>query len=775
MTFTKKHNPGCGCCECEGTPISLYYRIPEGETEYFRTRKNRYTASAFVDFESYNSTWDEVAGSWDKRYYQTLANQRDYTPRRAHGLMTEDDDALLVYKQLDQNQQRSVVTVFLPWINDEFPDYSEQAVKSDAEIKVVCAYQDTNNYLFAKIRFKRRTALPSFTGSYSEDLKRGADKVSEIEFYERSAGTDTKIGETRYFYSFEGPWGSNGRNYGNRTRMEGNSPIVIEWCYVPEAYQTDGKMTVTIYSNEYNGLDREYNNSKGSLFDFKDEYPGLHWWGGALPSNRQGHHIFTEEMNASGTMVGFGTGTIVAKPSDDELSKRDDSIYTSFNKGVVFEKFGNYLHNKENGACPKCAQGCVPHATGFWQVSTSVDAHLRRQVDAEFIYTGQYEKLPSTNDDLNFVNDRPLDDTNEEYAEIRANNSETKWITYSEVAKAVDHTFKLVFHTKGVDESTHEISLVFDYLDENNYHRLHFSGVMSDPAEGDEDHFDYQTAATVQLYKMSGGSESTVGDSATATLNHQGIEIGVCTMTGEVQIWLGEWVANLHGWGDTNGVLEHEMRNTTLHGGVRQGFMTHTTSDDDVIQAPNMAVYERRPTCYPCAKTRCDGCGNIPSFYKLEIAWGYWGWSGNWWDGTSRRTWITKPHPSEGPFHAECRELDGTYIVPKTADCVFELANDKFKFWFKLVRSRWGNTLEGDMQMWINDDEQYISFIQEPSISGDHIGSWGLAYDCGLPHNFTVYSNPNPFLFGNLDPVKCHFYSWAFFTDMHYRVRIIRE
>jgi hypothetical protein len=773
MTFTKKHNPGCGCCECEGDPIRLQYRIPDGETEYFRTQYNGYAVSGFDNFESYNSTWDEISGSWTKRYYQTINDKRDDTPDRSHGLMTEDDDALLIYKPLDQNQQRSVVTVALPWINDEFPDYSQYSSKSDCEIKVVSAYQDANNYLYAKIRFKRRDGLPMWYGSFSEELRRGSDKICEIEFYERSAGTDTKIGDTRYWYQTEGALGrATGSGGGVSSARRYPTPIVIEWCYVPETYDNDGKMTVSIYSNLYG---RQYRNKNlpNNLFDFKDEH-GF-WWGPNRANEQQGHWIFSEEMNSTGTQVGFGTGTIHEAPTDDEVTnKRNVSYFNYFNKGVVFESFGNYLHNKENGACPQCARGCVPHTTGT-DFDDANYPYLARELELEYRLRGQYEKLPSTNDDLNLTLYGGIHGTLK-YAEVKANNADTKWITYSEVRQTKDHNHFLWFYLDGEEDSTFEISLVFDYLDDDNYHRLHFSGTLTAPGEGGFGRRpDLQTTATLQLYKMTGGSEATVGDEATVTLNHQWIYLSVCTLSNQLQFGIGEFDAMSAGWdywANTNGILETEMRNTSYHGGVRQGFMTHTTSDDDVIQAPQLSVFERRKNCSPCNETVCENCGNAPSFYKIVIEWGRMQYSYNEW-GIRTGTWRTDRRDGDDPNN--CRNLDGTYIATRTADCVYELEHDKFKFWLKLTKNNRLNSLDADVQMWIEQDGVFLPLLNQSGVAGRKtINEHWLAQDCSLPHDFTMYSGTGAGWWG-MHEIKCHSFSWWEFNEWFYRVRVVRE
>ena len=758
MTFTKKHSPGCGCCECEGDPFHLLYRIPDGETEYFRTRYTGNAVSGFDDFESYNSTWDEISGSWTKRFYQTINDYQNDTPDRSHGLMTEDDDALLIYKPIDQNQQRSVVAVALPWINDLYPDYSQYSSKSDCEIKVVSAYQDSNNYLYAKIRFKRRDGLPSWYGSFSEELRRGSDKICEIEFYKRSAGTDTKVGDTRYWFQNEGPLGL-------RRRPE---PIVIEWCYIPETDDNDGKMTVTIYSNLYN---RKYNNKK-SLFDFKNEH--LAYWGppaAKLAREGQGHWIFSENMNCSGTKVGFGTGTIHESPTTDEVeNKRSTAKFLYFNKGVVFEAFGNYLHNQESGACPECARGCVPHTTGIITYESSY-AYLARELELEYRLVGQYETIPSTSDDLNFsLFDPPFGTL--KYAEIKANNADTKWITYSEVKQTENHNYMLWFYLDGEEDSTFEISLVFDYLDDDNYHRLQFSATLAEQSlTGWGRRPDLQTDATLQLYKMTDGSEESIGGEVSVTLNHQWVVISVCTLPEKLQIGLGELDDTGGHWESNNGIVETEIRSTTYHGGVRQGFMAHNTSDDDIIQSPEMSVFERRPHCSPCNETVCQDCA-APSFYKVIIEWGRMVYNYNEW-GIRAGTWKTD---DDGGVRVDnCRDLDGTYIATRTAACIYEFENDNLKFWLKLSKTNQRYTLEADVQVWIDQDPWgFIPLVQRPAVRGrTPLNENWLVEQCSLPHDFVVYSTNS--IHSEVIRVNCHKFSMLDFNNWGYRIRIVRE
>ena len=783
MTFTKKHNPGCGCCECEGVPTELYYRIPEGEEDYVRTKYgNYYGIKSFTDYETYNSTWNELSGTWTKRYYQTVEDATyPRTPDFPHGLMTEDDDAILIYKPLDQNHQRSVVTVHPPWVNDytptSYPQYSSTQF-CDFEMVLICAYQDANNYLFAKLRIRRRTELALFSSDPEE--KKGNDKYSEIEFYERSAGTDTKIGETRFWYTDEGPDGSYSKI------INAGFPMVLEWCYTPETYDNDGKMAVTIYAARRHDSGRQENlyGSGTNLFSFKDGFYDLHVFQG---NTQQGHWSFTQEMNGTGTQVGFGTGTIHVAPGDTELTARRSADWIHLehtNKGLVFEKFGNYLHNKENGACPKCQEGCVPHTTGVGirQEWSHGQANLKRSRNAKYIYKYQYEKIPSTNDDLNFVSDGQND-----YAVITANNADTKWISYHEVKHAKNHNYSLRFFLAfdedddDLTDNDYEISLVFDYKDDNNYHRLKFTATLVFATGSSFDVFE-QTDVTLQLYKVTGGSESAVGDAITATLNHQYIHLVVCTLTDQVQIGLGEADHEWQRFSDSDGILHTEMIATTLHDGKRFGFATGSTVDDDnQIQSPVFAVMERRKYCRECSKTICEGCGNAPAFYKVIIEFGRQVASWDWWLGQWRVHRFDTNIP-DGCDRYSCQVTNGTYLATKTSDCVYEFENDNVKFWLKLNRARWSNTLNADVQVWRkyfvdNPDNEKAAIASEPNVEG-LTAPWTedgtYVADCGLPHEFTIYTSE--FGWWN-NHQTCHISCPAPFQShpFGYRIRIVRE
>jgi hypothetical protein len=783
MTFTKKHNPGCGCCECEGVPLELYYRKPDGEDDYVRTKYfSYYGRSGFRDYETYDSTWNELSGTWTKRYYQTVEDAKyPRDPDEPLGLMTESDDALLIYKPLDQNHQRSVVTVQAPWSNDYRPnDYATNTQFCDFEIVLICAYQDANNYLYAKLRIRRRTDVGWIFSD--PEVKKGNDKYSEIEFYERSAGSDMRIGDTRYWYTDEGPDGSLD-NY-----IAAGLPITLEWCYTPETYENDGKMAVTVYQSSRS--DERFNgtfwNAGTNLFDFKDYFTYFYRSQGA---SQQGHWSFTQEMNGTGTQVGFGTGTIHVAPDDTELTARKTNSwpnYGAYNKGPVFENFGNYLHNKENGACPKCQEGCVPHTTGVGirQQWSDGNLHVRRARNAEYIYKYQYEKIPSTNDDLNFDNFHPAV---EEYAVIKANNADTKWISYHEVKHAKNHNYSLRFFLAfdedddDLTDNDYEISLVFDYKDYHNYHRLKCTATLVFPTDSAFAGFE-QTDVTLQLYKVTGGSESAVGDAITATLNHQYIHLVVCTLTDQIQVGLGEQDHEWERFADSDGILHTEMISTTLHDGKRFGFETGISpvEDDNQIQSPLMAVMERRKWCRECSKTICEGCGNAPAFYKVVIEWGR---QYKTWDTQAYR-WVQRfdTNIPDGCDRYSCQVTSGTYLATKTSDCVYEFENDNVKFWLKLNRARWSNLLNADVQVWRksfvdNPEGKKYNIASEPNVEGLtarwHEGGTYVA-DCGLPHEFVIYTSSYGWWnHPNTCQIMCPapFQSWPF----GYRIKVIRE